>query len=32
MPLVTINLIENVFDKKQKQEMIAKVTDAMVGI
>lgn len=32
MPLVTINLIENVFDKKQKQEMIARVTDAMVGI
>lgn len=32
MPLVTINLIENVFDKKQKQDMIAKVTDAMVGI
>lgn len=32
MPLVTINLIENVFDKKQKQEMIASVTDAMVAI
>jgi 4-oxalocrotonate tautomerase len=32
MPLVVIELIEGVFDAKQKQEMIAKVTDAMVKI
>lgn len=32
MPLVTINVIENVFDKAQKQQMIEKVTDAMVAI
>lgn len=32
MPLVDIQLIEGVFDKQQKQEMIAKVTDAMVAI
>jgi 4-oxalocrotonate tautomerase len=32
MPLVDIHLIEGVFDKAQKQAMIAKVTDAMVGI
>jgi 4-oxalocrotonate tautomerase len=32
MPLVDIHLIEGVFDKNQKQEMISKVTDAMVGI
>jgi 4-oxalocrotonate tautomerase len=32
MPLVDIQLIEGVFDKAQKQQMIAKVTDAMVGI
>jgi 4-oxalocrotonate tautomerase len=32
MPLVDIHLIEGVFDKKQKQEMISKVTDAMVEI
>jgi 4-oxalocrotonate tautomerase len=32
MPLVNIHLIEGVFDKHQKQEMISKVTDAMVGI
>ncbi len=32
MPLVDIQLIEGVFDKAQKQEMIAKVTDAMVAI
>ncbi len=32
MPLVDIQLIEGVFDKEQKQEMIAKVTDAMVAI
>ena len=32
MPLVDIQLIEGVFDKAQKQEMISKVTDAMVAI
>ncbi|MCT8970479.1 tautomerase family protein [Microbaculum marinisediminis] len=32
MPLVDIQLIEGVFDKAQKQEMIAKVTEAMVEI
>ena len=32
MPLVDIQLIEGVFDTRQKQEMISKVTDAMVGI
>jgi len=32
MPLVDIQLIEGVFDKAQKQEMIRKVTDAMVEI
>lgn len=32
MPLVDIELIEGVFDKAQKQEMIRKVTDAMVEI
>ena len=32
MPLVDIQLIEGVFDQKQKEEMIRKVTDAMVEI
>lgn len=32
MPLVDIQLIQGVFDKEQKQEMIRKVTDAMVDI
>jgi 4-oxalocrotonate tautomerase len=32
MPLVDIQLIAGVFDKAQKQRMIAKVTDAMVEI
>jgi 4-oxalocrotonate tautomerase len=32
MPLVDIHLIEGVFDKDQKQQMIRKVTDAMVDI
>ena len=30
--IVDIHLIEGVFDKDQKQEMIRKVTDAMVDI
>ncbi len=32
MPLVDIELIEGVFSKQQKQEMIHKITDAMVAI
>ena len=32
MPLVDIQLIEGVFDTRQKQEMISKVTDAVVAI
>jgi 4-oxalocrotonate tautomerase len=32
MPLVTIDVIKDVFDSKQKQEMIERVTDAMVAI
>jgi 4-oxalocrotonate tautomerase len=32
MPLVTVKLIEGVFNQNQKQEMIRKLTDAMVSI
>ena len=32
MPLVTIDVIKDVFTPKQKQEIIEKVTDTMVGI
>jgi 4-oxalocrotonate tautomerase len=32
MPLVKINVIENVFTPEQKDRMIEKVTDAMVSI
>lgn len=32
MPLVDIQLIAGVFDHRQKKEMIARVTDAMVAI
>lgn len=32
MPLIDIQVIEGVFTKSQKQEMIEKVTDAMVAI
>jgi 4-oxalocrotonate tautomerase len=32
MPLVDIQLIEGVFDTAQKQDMIRKVTDAMVSV
>lgn len=32
MPLIDVQLIEGVFDKSQKQAMIAKITDAMVAI
>ncbi len=32
MPLVTIKLIEGVFTDQQKQQMIDRVTDAMISI
>jgi 4-oxalocrotonate tautomerase len=32
MPLVTIDVIKDVFTPKQKQELIARVTDAMVSV
>jgi 4-oxalocrotonate tautomerase len=32
MPLVTIDVIKNVFTPDQKQEMIEKVTEAMVAV
>ena len=32
MPLVTIDVIKDVFTPEQKQDMIRKVTDTMVGI
>ncbi len=32
MPLVTVKMIEGVFTPAQKQEMIQKLTDAMVSI
>ena len=32
MPLVNVKLIEGVFTKDQKQEMIRKLTDTMVSI
>lgn len=32
MPLVTIDVIKNVFTPAQKQEMIAKVTEALISI
>jgi 4-oxalocrotonate tautomerase len=32
MPLIDIQLLEGVYDKSQKQAMIAKITDAMVEI
>ena len=32
MPLVDIQLIKGVFDDQQKQQMIEKVTDAMVAV
>ena len=32
MPLVQIKIIEDVFSRAQKQEMIKKVTDAMVSV
>ena len=32
MPLVNVRVIENVFTTEQKQEIIARVTDAMVAV
>lgn len=32
MPLVTIEVIEDVFTPAQKQQLITKVTDAMVSV
>lgn len=32
MPLITVNLIENVFSTEEKAEMIKKLTDTMVAI
>ena len=32
MPLIEVNLIENVFSPAQKREIITKLTDAMVEI
>ena len=32
MPLIEVKVIEGVFSQKQKQEMITKLTDAMVSI
>lgn len=32
MPLITVNVIENVFSKEEKAEMITKLTNTMVEI
>ena len=32
MPLIEVNLIENVFNPEQKRQIIEKLTDAMVSI
>ena len=32
MPFVNIKIIEGVFNKEQKQEMVRKVTDSMVSV
>ncbi|SEL17835.1 4-oxalocrotonate tautomerase [Colwellia chukchiensis] len=32
MPLITVSIIENVFSAKEKENIIAKLTDAMVEI
>jgi 4-oxalocrotonate tautomerase len=32
MPFINVKLIEGVFDAAQKQEIVAKLTDAMVSI
>jgi 4-oxalocrotonate tautomerase len=32
MPMVTIDVIKDVFSPQQKQELIAKVTEAMISV
>jgi len=32
MPLIDVHVIKGVFDAQQKQEIISKITDTMVGI
>ena len=32
MPLIQVKLVENVFDSRQKREIIERLTDAMVEI
>jgi 4-oxalocrotonate tautomerase len=32
MPIINVKVIEGVFSKSQKQEMVKKLTDAMVSI
>ena len=32
MPLIQVRVIKDVFSKEQKQQMISKLTDAMVAI
>ena len=32
MPLVEVKLVKGVFDQAQKQEMVHKITETMVGI
>jgi 4-oxalocrotonate tautomerase len=32
MPMVTIDVIKDVFSPQQKQELIAKVTEAMIAV
>ena len=32
MPLITVNLIENVFSNEEKAEIISRLTDTMVAI
>jgi 4-oxalocrotonate tautomerase len=32
MPLIEVHLIENVFNREQKRQIIQKLTDAMVSI
>lgn len=32
MPMVTIDVIKDVFTPKQKQDLISKVTDAMIAV
>ena len=32
MPLVQVHAIKNVFTKEQKQELLRKITDAMVSV